>query len=550
MESTDKGYKKFAPAVANDLPEFVRVDHPVFVAFLEAYFEWLESGYSEFSPADLKYVADVDHTLDVFEDHFRNQYLRNFPKKLATTEDGRPVDQAKFIKNIREFYRSKGTEKSYNLLFNILYNSDVEIYLPKTDILRASDGNFIKETSIRISNNLGRDIFLSTNKRIRQIDSTNNEVKANARVQRVVVYREGPFEVAELFLSDIQGTFEKGLPIEFETSESLTPLRESETYSVLNSITVNSGGKGHAIGERLNISSSDGSGAVAEVSRVGPEGEVRKIRILDFGVNYNDASNITLTFTTTEAEWALARAEYRERLVNSRLAIGETQEQADEFADLVLGGITEEVLRTLVLPIVPGILDEDILATATPSVGPVCAYDGYYADDQGKLSSKKRLQDNRYYQEFSYVIQSEIAISQYKDAVKQLIHPSGMSFFGAVSIKRCARDDLITSSALAQFELPIIGHYTPYKTSTTEDLSLVYPNGYLSPVAGMTLAKSGVEGADPFWIIYPHPNTRSLDGIPAGISFGAITIENFIRIDTGASFQCSSLEAPNGVTAV
>ena len=37
---------KISTVVSNQLPEFVRADHPTFVAFLEAYYEYLEQSNS------------------------------------------------------------------------------------------------------------------------------------------------------------------------------------------------------------------------------------------------------------------------------------------------------------------------------------------------------------------------------------------------------------------------------------------------------------------------------------------------------------------------
>jgi hypothetical protein len=55
---------------------------------------------------------------------------------------------------------------------------------------------------------------------------------------------------------------------------------------------------------------------------------------------------------------------------------------------------------------------------------------------------------------------------------------------------------------------------------------------------------SGVTGAQyygyGFWEIYHHPNSRELDGIAAGISFGGITLEKFIELPFGSHFHSNS----------
>ena len=55
-------------AVVNrQLPEFVREDYPTFVAFVEAYYEYMQS-----QGVDLNELRDIDTTLDSFVQYFRS----------------------------------------------------------------------------------------------------------------------------------------------------------------------------------------------------------------------------------------------------------------------------------------------------------------------------------------------------------------------------------------------------------------------------------------------------------------------------------------------
>ena len=123
---SDINQRQLSSLVSNRLPEFIRVDHPTLVAFLEAYYEWLQlsdRGGKILSPMVLGDVIDVDNTLDDFLDEFKREYLLNFPEQLAISKaTGKPVDVRKLVKNIKAFYRAKGTEKSYEFLFRILYD--------------------------------------------------------------------------------------------------------------------------------------------------------------------------------------------------------------------------------------------------------------------------------------------------------------------------------------------------------------------------------------------------------------------------------------------
>lgn len=55
---------------------------------------------------------------------------------------------------------------------------------------------------------------------------------------------------------------------------------------------------------------------------------------------------------------------------------------------------------------------------------------GYYLNSDGHLSSDMKLQDNHYYQDFSYEIESGVSIDQYRDTATSLLHPVGTKMFG------------------------------------------------------------------------------------------------------------------------
>ena len=138
--------------ISEYLPNFVRDDHSGFVRFVEAYYEWMEKKENPYgTSATLMDTLAVDRTLDSFIDYFKETYLHDFPKTFATSVSGNKVNQKTVLKNINDFYKAKGTEKSYNLLFKILHDSDVSFYYPKEDLLRVSDGKWVEKKSIKIT---------------------------------------------------------------------------------------------------------------------------------------------------------------------------------------------------------------------------------------------------------------------------------------------------------------------------------------------------------------------------------------------------------------
>lgn len=528
---TDKNFNPTAQFIAGQLPEFVRVDHPTLVAFLTAYYEWLDSDNTYLrSPKKLASVIDVDTTLEEFISYFKNEYLLGFPEKLAVSETTKkPVDPVKLMKNIKGFYRAKGTEKTYDFLFRILFDTSVEFYYPKNDIMKLSDGKWVVRRSIKVSNNIGNAIFDSVGSTVVQRDA-NGDIIASGRVIEVSTYRVGTNDIAELFLGGVNGQFASGYDgIEF-TDKTGVLRRENRVFSVIGKLTITNGGSGYKAGDRVVFTPAEGDTGVkaaARVAEVDASGKIRKILIDNYGVNYKVAPTIRI----------------------------ESEAGTGFIGSVTVSGMAE--------------------------------YQGYYANNDGRLSTNKVIQDNHYYQNFSYVILSEVTIDRYRDVLKRLLNPAGLAFFGKVQIKRCAVADLQNSTSLVEYEVPIIGHYAPYTFKTYDDLSNWFTDPNTGLLAGYDptvhnqiirndldengiidfgdVALAGLEGmggeeylnsignpvsfnrafqnplvplrtanfqnADPFWIVYQHPNRKIRGSVTARIPYD---LKNEFLNDLGA----------------
>jgi len=76
---------------------FVREEGPQFVAFLKAYFEYMEqSGNAVDAIRSLKDNQDIDRTIDSFVEYFRKEFMLNIPKDIL-------ADKRTLVKHIRDF---------------------------------------------------------------------------------------------------------------------------------------------------------------------------------------------------------------------------------------------------------------------------------------------------------------------------------------------------------------------------------------------------------------------------------------------------------------
>jgi hypothetical protein len=146
--------------VAKQLPEFIQDDssYQTFVAFIEAYYQWMETTHSANSSntivsssgqgvthasKNLLNYSDVDNTMDEFVDYFINDFLPYIPNDAL-------ADKRKLLKISKELYNTKGTESSYKFLFRALFNSSAEVFNTSDTILKASDGKWVITKSLRI----------------------------------------------------------------------------------------------------------------------------------------------------------------------------------------------------------------------------------------------------------------------------------------------------------------------------------------------------------------------------------------------------------------
>ena len=92
----------------------------------------------------------VAHTGGTKVFNLSNLFIRDFFKKLKTTFasgfeqrklDG-DLDQVKFIRQIKDFYRTKGTDESYKILFRALYGEEVNIVKPSEFLIKPSDADY------------------------------------------------------------------------------------------------------------------------------------------------------------------------------------------------------------------------------------------------------------------------------------------------------------------------------------------------------------------------------------------------------------------------
>jgi hypothetical protein len=301
--------KYISPLIANQFPAFYKDQGPNFIAFVKAYYEWAEqSGNFIEQSRSLFDNLDIDSTSAEFISHFKSQYVSLLPDSILG-------DKRLLMKHILDLYRSKGTPRAYNLLFRILFNEDIEFYIPNDYIFKASDNEWFVPRYIEVTGSPYLKNLIG--KRISSVGETNSAVVDNF----ANVVRNGK-EINILFLIAINGEFNTGSRIvcddlyigtsgAFIDNYAYSQLSDADkaSYSLvytdtngpfitgsLSSVIIEDGGTGFSVGDTLSIQDGSGSEGKLKVLRIGNDtsGKV-SFAIIDGGSGYTLNANVVVS---------------------------------------------------------------------------------------------------------------------------------------------------------------------------------------------------------------------------------------------------------------
>ena len=278
---------KISNLIESQVPFFVRNDHQKFVRFLELYYEYLEqNGKAVERIKNFDSYKDIDRTIDEFTEHFYTNYMKLIPNDVL-------ADKKLLLKHVQDLYRARGTEKSVKFLMNIMFGEqDVDFYYPKKDILKASDGKWFVQRTLRVtdtvidgtSNNdlIGLEKFVG-----RTVTGTTSN--ATAIVERVDRFFEQGSKVDELILSNIKGNFSNGEKITtIFVEENISRTANANVFGgILNTITIEDAGSNYIVGTHPIISNATGIDGNVVISQVST-GNIASITVVDGGAGYRE----------------------------------------------------------------------------------------------------------------------------------------------------------------------------------------------------------------------------------------------------------------------
>jgi len=286
--------------------------------------------------------ADVNDTIDDFFKQFRNTFLQTLPNTLTNG-----LDKRQLTKNIISLYKAKGTKAANEIFFRALFNETPELYYPTVDMMRVSDGNFDTEQILKatLSAPSNGNMNNLVGKTITQTDIVGNSTvdSASTVVEKATISNISlngvTHDVATFVLNkdSTSGSFSSsggdGLVLDTAADENddiiLDGTDSSSTNagdrliqntksvftgvdntdedvtiecnieSILDNVTVNTGGQYYSVGENINFTKEKGgTGAIAQIEQV-TYGVIDSVQIENGGSGYVVGDTLSVTNPTS-----------------------------------------------------------------------------------------------------------------------------------------------------------------------------------------------------------------------------------------------------------
>ena len=242
--------------------------------------------------------ANVDNTIFDFLDKFRDSFLEGIPNTLASG-----LSKRKLIKNIKDLYSAKGTEKGHQLFFRMLFDDEAELFYPRDNMLRISDSTWSENSFMRVIENTGSNFTELQNQTI-----TGSSSGASILIENVTKFTEDGVQYAQLqvALDSLDGTFTIGETVTGASSISDVSM-SGVVQELLTGATITSGGQYYEVNDNVSVSGGNSQGELV-VKEVG-SGSIDEIIIDDVGSGYKVGDSLIFNNSGTNGGGAAAEVE-------------------------------------------------------------------------------------------------------------------------------------------------------------------------------------------------------------------------------------------------
>jgi hypothetical protein len=467
---------KASAVVSRQLPEFVREDYPTFVAFVEAYYEYLQAQGVDFSN-----IRDIDKTLEDFIVQFKRELAYNLPNIVE--------DERFLLQRIKDHYLAKGSEASYKLLFRLLFGKNVELIYPGRSLLRASDGRWNQEISLFAKVDfgdpeavVGRLVDITTPTRVLRV-LVDRRQDVIGEVDRIVALGG---DIFEFFLDKrFFGLVSPKDTIRFKDEFQATILTSTTNIKIVQP------GRNFRVGQVFELISRTGTGALMKVTAVDSNGGIKYAEIIKFGIGYTADFSVSVLASnsvtaTTVGELTSSSSRSGDDLFLNDRTLGSNEEGFINRADMfdfnyVDGAYAGTTVREFSLNFRNAQTDAQDPAVIEVKLGALSRYPGYFETNNGFLDDSIFIQDSKFYQAFSYVIKIDERLSSYASAVKTMVHPAGMALFGEFQITNNIDLSIFLESLVKSLGITLESETVTQTDSVTLEFDKVLSSSIVTP---------------------------------------------------------------------
>ncbi len=424
--------------VKNQVPGFVREKHEKFVSFLETYYDYLDQdqGINDYIRNVLGFL-DPDQTTEYLLLNFFDE-LKSIPKTFLS-------DKRFLAKHIYDLYDAKGTISSIETLFRILFNEEVSVIYPKNSILIASDGRWNQDVFVTVESAYG-DLPLGNSLSIEII--IRNKYGDFKIIAKRIEFELGLFRIYFSVTNPVK-LDEVSYILRFdESGQKLFSglLRKSPAR-----LKIVSGGKYWQRGTVLKIPGSV-SNTICKVINTDAAGALIDVEILEYGYGHSENQTISTSpfpskpaaypteITYANNLYTISITDYVDYSMSVEISssglTATSYHNQDYTSEFYFGSIATTTAITNTSTATGDSTDYTIQEWLDSRTILNYEYDliarplGQWNGDFGKISTPAiKLQDNYYYQMYSYAIQNTKCINRWKNAI-ELIHPAGLKYFG------------------------------------------------------------------------------------------------------------------------
>lgn len=274
----------------------------------------------------------------------------------------------------KDFYSTRGSIESYRFLFRAVFGEEITIDYPGNSLFATSNGEWVQRTIMRCLYTDTTDTIVG--RRVYGISSG-----ASAVVKELSVSAVGADLVADAVLTEKSGKFIADEILETRDADTKVI---SRAIGVAGSYTITNKGLGYKEGKTFPIlATGDGQGFLARVGATGQLGEILTVDIISTGSGY--------------------------------VYSGPELDTADgSLVDLTLPMFTP--------------------ADITINIAAEYEEGGRYSVLRSSGSGADKLQDGVFYQDFSYVIKTNVPLVNFDSLVKALVHPAGTIMYAQPNI--------------------------------------------------------------------------------------------------------------------